>query len=59
MPWEQFAPRLERQFKRCGWDWSDYGSEFTIDHRTLSDIRLHNSVLVDFRNICVCSGRNI
>ncbi len=33
MPWEQFARRLERQFKRRGWDWSDYGSEFTIDHR--------------------------
>ncbi len=33
MPWEQFARRLERQFRRCGWDWSDYGSEFTIDHR--------------------------
>lgn len=33
MPWEQFSRRLERQFKRCGWDWSDYGSEFTIDHR--------------------------
>jgi hypothetical protein len=25
--------RLERQFKRRGWDWSDYGSEFTIDHQ--------------------------
>ena len=33
MAWEQFARRLERQFKRRGWDWSDYGSEFTIDHR--------------------------
>jgi hypothetical protein len=33
MLWEQFTRRLERQVKRRGWDWSDYGSEFTIDHR--------------------------
>jgi hypothetical protein len=33
MPWEQFTRRLERQFKRRGWDWSDYGSEFTIHHQ--------------------------
>ena len=33
MPWEQFARRLERQFKHRGWDWSEYGSEWTIDHR--------------------------
>src|SRR5258707_9642339 len=30
---EQFARRVERQFKRRSWDRSDYGSEFTIDHR--------------------------
>jgi hypothetical protein len=33
MPWEQFSRHLGRQFKRRGWDRSDYGSEFTIDHR--------------------------
>jgi hypothetical protein len=22
-------------------------------------LRLHNSVMVDFRDICICSGRNI
>ena len=33
MAWEQFTRRLERQFKRRGWDWSDYGSEFTIDRK--------------------------
>jgi hypothetical protein len=31
--WSEFTARVERQFKRRGWDWSDYGSEFTIDHR--------------------------
>ena len=31
--WSEFTARVERQFKRSGWDWQDYGSEFTIDHR--------------------------
>jgi hypothetical protein len=31
--WSEFTARVERQFRRRGWDWSDYGSEFTIDHQ--------------------------
>jgi hypothetical protein len=33
IPWEKFTARLERQLKRRGWQWSDYGSEFVIDHK--------------------------
>jgi hypothetical protein len=33
MPWEEFAARLERQLKRRGWQWIDYGPKFAIDHK--------------------------
>jgi hypothetical protein len=33
MPWEEFAARLERQLKRRGWQWIDYGPKFTIDNK--------------------------
>jgi hypothetical protein len=33
MPWEQFTRRLESQFKRRGWTWQGYGSEWTLDHK--------------------------
>jgi hypothetical protein len=33
MPWPEFAARLERQLKRRGWQWTDFGSKFWIDHR--------------------------
>jgi hypothetical protein len=33
MPWPEFAARLERQLKRRGWQWTDFGSRFWVDHR--------------------------
>ena len=33
MPWPEFSARLERQLKRRGWTFSDFGSKFWGDHR--------------------------
>lgn len=30
--WSQFTPRIERQLRRHGWEWSDFGKLFEIDH---------------------------
>ncbi len=54
MAWEQFTRRLERQFKRRGWDWSDYGSRnlrLTIDCRAVLSICVKPS-----KGRCVLTG---